>query len=354
MKSNVWTKVAISALCAQSFTSGCSESESKKTSSLSVLLEPEDTIINGLQPGAGVENIRDGWTVSFEKYLAVVGPVELRSATDPALVAKAPEVYLVDLKKLPAGGAALWGIQAPGEGRWEFSYSTPVATAQTIAHESVSPQDVTRMANAGATYEIQGTLQKAGGQSCPPRALAQPGERQPNGNSTGSNPCYDAPTVRFSLSAKAHVLFGPCGLGTVPGVALTSAQEQTAAITIHGDHVFFNGFPSGDEGGVMRLAQWLADCDLNLDGVVTQGELASIVPSQLHEIDDRFQLGGTPLTPLQSMARVVAAQLMTQGHFQGEGECPVNGKVHDHGHDHGHGHGHGHFRAELGDVGEQG
>ena len=102
------------------------------------------------------------------------------------------------------------------------------------------------------------------------------------------------------------------------------------AATIHGDHLFFNGFPEGDEGGVMRLAQWLADCDLNLDGVVTEAELASIAPSDLPEIDTRFQLGGSPITPLANMLEYVRAQLKTQGHFQGEGECPVDGVEHDH------------------------
>ena len=63
------------------------------------------------------------------------------------------------------------------------------------------------------------------------------------------------------------------GLGGVPGVSVTADSTQTSALTLHGDHLFFNGFPEGDEGGVMRLAQWIADCDLNLDGTVTNDEL---------------------------------------------------------------------------------
>lgn len=101
-------------------------------------------------------------------------------------------------------------------------------------------------------------------------------------------------------------------------------------MTIHGDHLFFNGFPEGDEGGVMRLAQWLADCDLNLDGTVTQAELEAIDPAQLPELDDRYQLGGSPITPIDDMYVYVTAQLKTQGHFQGEGECPVDGLAHEH------------------------
>jgi len=102
------------------------------------------------------------------------------------------------------------------------------------------------------------------------------------------------------------------------------------AATIHGDHIFFNGFPESGEGGVMRLAQWLADCDLNLDGEVTREELEMIAPADLPEIDTRFQLGGSPITPLLEMWDYVTAQLKTQGHFQGEGECAFDGMAHGH------------------------
>ncbi len=117
------------------------------------------------------------------------------------------------------------------------------------------------------------------------------------------------------------------------GVAIT-AGANNASVTIHGDHIFFNGFPEGDEGGVMRLAQWLADCDLNLDGQVTQEELASIAIDDLAEIDARYELGGAPRLeddePLDDMWAYLRAQLKTQGHFLGEGECPVDGVEHDH------------------------
>jgi hypothetical protein len=74
----------------------------------------------------------------------------------------------------------------------------------------------------------------------------------------------------------------------------------------------------------VRLAQWLADSDLNLDGSVTPQELQAIPPSVLSEIDARYQLGGSPITPLRSMWDYFRAQLETQGHMNGEGECPFN------------------------------
>jgi hypothetical protein len=90
--------------------------------------------------------------------------------------------------------------------------------------------------------------------------------------------------------------------------------------------LFFNGFPEAEESSVLRLAQWLADCDLDLDGRVTVDELGRIHPDELWELDpERYQLGGSPLTPLDTMLDYVTAQLKTQGHFQGEGECGIDG-----------------------------
>src|SRR5688572_72437 len=75
--------------------------------SLTVLLEPEDVIIEGLRAGEGLEAIRDGWAVQFEKYLVAVGHVELYYSTDQHEEAHADDAYVVDLKKLPASGLAL-------------------------------------------------------------------------------------------------------------------------------------------------------------------------------------------------------------------------------------------------------
>jgi hypothetical protein len=193
--------------------------------------------------------------------------------------------------------------------------------------------DFDAMVESDFTYLIDGTLSKAAGQSCPPAALATVGDREPNGETSGDNDCYDAPEVRFTFGASAETLFGPCEIDEVPGFAITADQTESIALTIHGDHIFFNGFPTGGEGGVMRLAQWLADCDLNLDGTVTQEELEAITPAELPELDtERYQLGGAPVA-IETMYDYVGAQLKTQGHFQGEGECAIDGEEHDHGHE---------------------
>jgi hypothetical protein len=56
--------------------------------------------------------------------------------------------------------------------------------------------------------------------------------------------------------------------------------------------------------------------------------LDEIAPSALAQIDDRFQLGGSPLAldASATMWTYVTAQLKTQGHLEGEGECQIDGR----------------------------
>ena len=310
---------------------GCGEETG--TGTLSIMLDHGGAIFDGLQPGTDASNLRDGWAATVDKYIVTVGDIDVHLSTDEEVESEAGEVFVVDLTEVPSTGLPLWNMEGLRDGRWEFNYSTPGAADGSTRHDSVSQADYDAMVAGDWTYLVDGTLTKSDGQSCPPASLAMPGSKMPNGNMSGTNDCYDAPTVRFNIGATAETSYGPCEVDEVPGFALADGGSQTVAATVHGDHIFFNGFPEGDEGGVMRLAQWIADCDLNLDGTVTRAELEAIAPSQLSEIDTRYQLGGSPVTPLNNMYDFVVGQLKTQGHFQGEGECPVDGKAHDHGHD---------------------
>lgn len=309
---------------------GCGDEDTVGSGSLAVLLESEDVITEGLTPGSDVENIQDGWAVTFDKYLATVGDIDVHFSTDESMELESEDVFVVDMTQVPAAGLSMWTFNGLQEGRWEFNYATPGAGDGSTRHDSVAQADYDEMVANDWTYLIEGELSRADGQSCPPTALATPGTNTPNGNMSGDNPCYDAPMVRFAFGASAETSFGPCEIDEMPGFAISADGTQTVAATIHGDHLFFNGFPEGDEGGVSRLAQWLADSDLNLDGMVTREELEAIAPSQLPEIDTRYQLGGSPITPLNDMYDYVISQLKTQGHYQGEGECPVDGVAHDH------------------------
>ena len=318
--------------------SACSEDDSSGSSgssrgTLQVLLGAEEVILEGLTPGDDAENIRDGWSVTFDKYIVTVGHIDIHLATDDSVEQEADDVYVVDLTEVPAAGLALWEIGGLQAGRWAFNYETAGAGDGSTRHESVTEADYTMMTSNDWTYYIDGTLsQQNGGQSCPPTIRATvPADKTPNSNTSGTDACYDAATVGFAFGAPAETTFGPCEIDGVAGFAITGGRTTTVTATIHGDHPFFNGFPEGDESGTMRLVQWLADSDLNLDGEVTAEELEMIGLADLPVIAD-YQLGGSSLESASSnMYDYLVAQLQTQGHFQGEGECPVDGVAHDHG-----------------------
>lgn len=298
--------------------------------SLTVILESEDTIVNGLDPGDDVEDVRDGWQLRFEKFIATIGHVEVHHATKTGLAAHDEDVYVVDLRSVPASGLPLWEIPDLRVGRWEFEYDVTGAADGAIRHASVSSADYDAMRAVDASYLIAGDLHRDDGRSCPPPALATPGAATPAGTNAAGHACYANPTVSFELLVPTETHYGPCELDGVPGFSISDGSTQAVAATIHGDHLAFNGFPEGDEGGVLRLLQWLADCDLDVDGVVTRAELEAIAPSALAELDARYQLGGSPITPLTSMWDYLSAQLETQGHMNGEGECPADGSSHEH------------------------
>jgi hypothetical protein len=293
-------------------------------------LEPEDVVIRGLEAGDSPDNIHDGWSVGFDKYLLAIGHIDAHLATDDRVTAEDDAVYAVDLTQLPTAGLELWELTDLRRGRWELFFQQTGADDGAERHESVDEADFAELIDNNYTYLIHGKLSNADGQSCPPAALAEPGDKKSNGEKSGGDLCYDASEIEFEFGVEAPTVFGPCETDGVPGFSIAANGRQTASVTIHGDHLFFNGFPESGEGGVTRLAQWLADCDLNLDGTVTRAELEQIDPAQLPQLDERFQLGGSPISPLTSMYEYVGSQLKTQGHLNGEGECPIDGVEHEH------------------------
>jgi hypothetical protein len=302
---------------------GCSDSDSLGgQGSLRVLLEAESTITFGIAAGDGEEDIRDGWTVAFEHYVASLGAVSVRDSVD-GNTRTAPEVFVVDLTQVSESGTPLWELDELDAGRWAFGYFVG-HDRDAKRHSSAERALFDEFIEAGKAYRLVGKVEKPDGVSCPPVSLAVVDGMENVGENGGGVPCYANPEIGFDLSLGVDVELGPCERDGGEGFAIGEKSTTTVAVTIHGDHVFFNGFPEGAEGGVMRLAQWFADSDLNVDGTVTREELDALAPSELWELDlERYQFGGSPITPLDTLGTYLEAQLATQGHFQGEGECAI-------------------------------
>jgi hypothetical protein len=302
--------------------SACSPSSATSGSgSLAVLLEPEPTILEGLKPGTRVDQISDGWTVTFDKYILGVGQVHVGLSSDPGVEAEADEAFFIDLTRVPANGETLWELDDLAPGRWTFGYHFVSGTRAAKRHDSVSKADFKRIEDQDLTYLITGTLSKPEGTSCPPKNQLVAPETEPSGENGAGDTCYPNTNIRFEFAVSAQTAIDNCQQDGLPGFAVADTRRTTVAITIHGDHLFFNGFPESSEGGIVRLAQLWADTDLNVDGEISSAEHQHVLLADMGEWNDTYQKGGAPLARLETVGDLTLGQLKTQGHMDGEGEC---------------------------------
>jgi hypothetical protein len=290
---------------------GCAEDAG--TGTLQVMLRGEATITEGLEPGDGPEDVVDGWRVRFDKWIVTVGHVHIDRTDGEEGAQESDAAKVVDLRRAPNSGVEVARFEDVLAGRWDiFEFETPTAREDAEPDESVTDEDFDALFDADATYLLEGSIAKDDGESCPPDAE-----------------CRQTAEVRFSLAVPAETLFGPCSAEQgLAGAVVNESGTTSVAITMHGDHIFFDAFPVGTED-VDRRAQWLADADLDGDDLVTGDELNSIDAADLLASTHSFT--GARI-PVDSAWDYVIAQLKTSGHFQGEGECSVDGAGHDHEH----------------------
>ena len=305
---------ALSLLSLAPVAAGCGDDAAPLgTGNVEVRLEAEETITAGIAAGAAEDEISDGWTVAFTKYVVAVGHVELARAATPDPHFHAETEYVVDLKALPPTGFLLARFEGVSAERWdEFSYELAAASATSTRDASVSQADFDEMVAGGLTYLIEGTLTKTGGESCVPGAACRP-----------------ASSIAFRLGVPVPTVFSDCEAEEgAPGVAVAANTTTSVNATLHGDHLFFSAFPTGEEA-LARRAQWLANADTNGDDTVTRAELEAADAAGLFPAPD-YSLTGAPFA-IETAWDFVVAQLKTQGHFQGEGECLWDGMGHEHG-----------------------
>lgn len=297
-----------SALSAFAILFSACDGSSSGSGRLDISLEAETTITDGISAGTSAEDVVDGWTVSFDRYLVAVGAIEISSTANGA-ERSYPTVRLVDLAALASGSAPLVGESSIPAGRWDHvSYSLVVPDATTELDPSVSEADRDAMIDGGCTYLVEGTMTNPAGQSCPP-----------------GGSCRSVTSIAFELCVPATVRFSDCrSEGTLAsGFAVRDGGDTFVAFTLHGDHLFFDAFPAGEEV-VERRAQWLADADVDADSIVDRAELLTIdTPTEIAELfpSSDYSLANAPGGAILTAFDFVVAQLRTQGHFQGEGEC---------------------------------
>jgi len=273
-----------------------------------IFVEPEDSIPDGLEAGSGEEQIQDGWSVQYDTFLVTIGNVHAARSSDPTDEARNGALYVVDLKNVPAGGLIVADFQNLEATRWDkvgFDLAnTPFASQKG---EGISDGDYARMTQGGYSVFIQGRMTKAGGNSCRPNA---------------PNDCVARSEVTFSWGLKAGTSFDDCASADgEAGFSVPSGGTVQVKPTIHGDHWFFSNITQGAEL-TRRLAQWIADADLDRNGDTTLDELRQIPAAQLFTQARGYSISGS-LIPIETAYDFLEAQARTLGDYQGDGECPT-------------------------------
>ena len=256
---------------------------------LRVLLSAEETISDGIQMGSDEENTRD-YAVTYSKYLVSIGRLKL-SRTSPAATLQSDAVYIADMRQVGEAGLEIASFEDVEPGQWsQFGYETPPTPAGAQKLAGVSDTDAQEMIAKGLTYWVEGRVE---------------------------NP---AKPVDFVFKVAIDSVYSDCESNGQPGVAVGEGGTSTATITLHGDHPWFNTLARGDETTVTRYAQWLVDADVDGDGKVVTEDLANVPAEKVFPSARGYNLSGGPI-PVATALDFVRAQLATQGHLNGEGEC---------------------------------
>lgn len=262
-----------------------------KAGSVQLVIEAEDTIPLGLDPGAAEENIIDGWQVRYTKYLQTLGAFKASTSNGSGAPLEHAGSVLLDVKALPTGGKVLETFDDVEAVRYDVvEYTSPAVSDAVERDANVAQSDFDMMKAANANLLVTGTA------------------------------TMGATSLQFTFLIAGASHFTNCGPEAGDkGFAVVEGGTAQATLTYHGDHFWFNAFPTGAETTIQRRAEWLHRADADASGTVTQAELDAGTAAVLFPSPD-FNLGGSPV-PVTNGTTFLRAQVVTIGHFQGEGEC---------------------------------
>lgn len=280
------------AVLAGSLMAGCGSSSTGGSGegNLSVLLEAEETIVAGIESGTGDENILDGFDVTFSKYIVSIGNVAMNQAGDTNAQSSS-DVVIAEFTSL-GSFPELTSFNGIPTGQYtSFGFATPAPDANVENLNEVDEADFDAMIANGWSYIIEGTITNVETEE----------------------------SKDFLIEADVPTVYTDCAVDDMePGVNV--ASDSSVDITLHGDHIVFNGFPE-DEAQVMRLAQWLWEIEDDGDGILRKNDFEAATNVEELFPSPTYTLTGGPIEPIENAWDFVRAQLGTQGHIRGEGEC---------------------------------
>lgn len=290
---------ALGALGALALTTACSSSndsgDSAGNGAVQIFVVPEDSVREGLEPGTDGENIQDGWTIRYDRYLVTVGNFRAKRSDTGASIGD-PRVFVLDLLNAPSSGYVVSELSGIAAGRWDkFGYDVANAKPGAITLAPTKQTDVDFMIAGGYSVYFEGSAEK------------------------GSD------KISFKWGFAAGTSFDDCATDDgLPGFAVPNGGTVQVKPTLHGDHQFFDNVTQGVEI-TKRLAEWVKTCDADTNKELTIAELkacpiAKALPTPPYDLTSvRDQDGDGVITVFD----YVSTQMRTFGDFQGDGECPT-------------------------------
>lgn len=281
----------------------------EKTGNIQIYVEPEWTLVEGIDPGTDEENIKDGWAVDYTDFILSIGEVTVgKSGETPKYTMDTH--YLIDLKNTPLSGQLVAEFSDVPSGQWDrVGYALPAASTASIDLGTVPGEDATVMKDNGLAVYTRMVFTKANGQRCPYLV----NEADP---ADPARPCTAATEITAAWELPYPSRAEGCQTELETGLTVPSGGTAAVKLTIHADHFFFTAFR---HTGVTRLVQHLIDADLDGDGEVTIEELDEVPVTVLSTTI--FDLSTVP-EQLNTLLDYVHWATITLPHYQGDGGCP--------------------------------
>jgi hypothetical protein len=291
------TALAAITACTSTTDGGTADGNAKGT--VQIFVVPEDTIANGLEPGTELENIQDGWTITYDRYLVTIGNFRAKR-TDTGATIGDPSIYVLDLKSAPETGYVVAELEDVAAVRWDkFGLDVPNAKAGAKTLAPTKQSDVDFMIQNGYSVYYEGSAEK------------------------------DGEKISFKWGFAAGTSFDDCATEDgLAGFAVPAGGTVQVKPTIHGDHQYFDNVTQGVEI-TKRLAQWIKTCDADEDKELTLDELkrcdiAKAMPSPPYDVSSVTDRDGDGKITVYDY---VDTQMRTFADYQGDGECPTRAPI---------------------------
>ncbi len=277
---------------------GCS-STAGGSGTAKIFVVAEASIPDGLDPGTGDENIKDGWAIRYQRFLVALGNVKASRTVAPGEVLTDPTVFVLDLRNAPTDGYVLRDFKDVAAARWDkVSFDIPNARPGAKRLPPTTQADLDFMTSKGYSVYFEGTAEKG------------------------------AKKLSFKWGFRAGTTFADCASPeNLPGFAVPAGGTIAVKPTIHGDHHFFTNVTQGAEI-TERRAAWLEICDKDKNLDVTLDELKACAAAEAFPQKPTGPYDITGVKDQDGDGKITAydyvdTQLRTLGDYQGDGECPT-------------------------------